>query len=291
MAEKDSRTYIRVHDGMPDHPKVEPLSDAAFRLLVSTWCWNSRYLTDGHVPAATRAKRGKAKVWEELIVSGLADENEDGSLTMHHYTEHQRTAEEVVALKAARATASERANHVRWHEERGVTAPDCSLCVDPDVIPSGSDPDPKSDPKSIRNDSALIPIDIGIVIDKEKTPAAPPVDDAFEAWWKVYPKKKEKPLAKTAYKAALKKPGVTQASLMAALQAQLPTMTDLQYVIYPERWLKRERYLDEVEGAPAEQAKRYYGPIDAPPRDIADNPAAYSAWYAEQAAQQRGAAS
>lgn len=285
MAEKDSRTYIRVHDGMPDHPKVEPLSDAAFRLLVTTWCWNSRYLTDGHVPAATRAKRGKAKVWEELIVSGLADENEDGSLTMHHYTEHQRTAEEVVAIKAARATASERANHVRWHEERGVVAPDCSLCVDPNEVQGGSDPDPKSDPKSIRNDSALIPIDIGIDIDKGKTSAP----DPFDAWWKAYPKKKDKPLARTAYAAALKKPGVTPALLLAALEAQLPTMTDLQYVIYPERWLKRERWADEVETSATQVPPAYWSPTEAPPRGIADDPDAYSAWYAEQAAK-RGAA-
>lgn len=134
MAEKDSRTYIRVHDGMPDHPKIEPLSDAAFRLLVSTWCWNSRYLTDGHVPAATRAKRGKAKVWDELIAAGLADVNEDGSLTMHHYTEHQRTAEEVQAIRDARAESGALGNHKRWHVARGVTDPECDHCTDPETV-------------------------------------------------------------------------------------------------------------------------------------------------------------
>lgn len=288
--EKDSRTYIRVHDGMPDHPKVDPLSDAAFRLLVTTWCWNSRYLTDGHVPAAMRAKRGKPKVWEELIAAGLADANDDGSLTMHHYTEHQRTAEEVAALREVRATASERANHIRWHEERGVTAPDCRLCVDPELIrePSDSDPktDPKHDPDSIRNASAVDTIGIDIDTVKERTPAEP---DPFEAWWKVYPKKKDKPLARTAYAAALKKPGVTPSLLLAALQAQLPTMTDLQFVIYPERWLKRERWTEETEVTPTQPAKSYWSPTEAPPREIADNPAAYSAWYADQAAAQRGA--
>lgn len=138
MAEKDSRTYIRVHDGMPDHPKVEPLSDAAFRLLVTTWCWNSRYLTDGHVPAATRAKRGKAKVWDELIDAGLVDVYEDGSLMMHHYTEHQRTAEEVQAIRDARAGSGALGNHKRWHVGRGITDPECDHCSDPERIPNGS---------------------------------------------------------------------------------------------------------------------------------------------------------
>ena len=43
----DRRTYITVHDGMPEHPKVDALSDKAFRALVGLWCWCSRNLTDG----------------------------------------------------------------------------------------------------------------------------------------------------------------------------------------------------------------------------------------------------
>lgn len=104
-SDKDTRTYVRIHDGMPDHPKVDGLSDAAFRLLVTVWCWCSRHLTDGAVPAATWQKRGREKVRAELIAAGLVDLREDGSVYMHDYTDHQRTAEEVNRIREARREA------------------------------------------------------------------------------------------------------------------------------------------------------------------------------------------
>lgn len=103
--EKDTRTYVRIHDGMPDHPKVDGLSDAAFRLLITMWCWCARHLTDGAVPAATWGKRGTQKARDELVAAGLVDLHADGSVEMHDYTVHQRTAEEVKQLREARREA------------------------------------------------------------------------------------------------------------------------------------------------------------------------------------------
>lgn len=97
----DSRTYIRLHDGMADHPKIDGLSDGAFRLLVSMWCWCSRHLTDGHVPAATWVKRGTPKARAELVESGMAILTDTG-VFMHDYLEHQRSADEVRELKEKR---------------------------------------------------------------------------------------------------------------------------------------------------------------------------------------------
>jgi general stress protein YciG len=105
VADKDARTYIRVHDGMPDHPKIDNLSDAAFRLLVTMWCWCSRHLTDGRVPAGTWQRRGTTKARAELVAAHLADVAADGSVLMHDYTDHQRTADEVRALREKRAEA------------------------------------------------------------------------------------------------------------------------------------------------------------------------------------------
>lgn len=109
---RDGRTYITVHDGMPDHPKIDGLSDAAFRLLVSTWCWCSRHLTNGHVPTATWSKRGTAKARRELIAAGLVEQVADGVL-VHDYLEHQRSAEEVAELSAARSEAGRRGGKAR----------------------------------------------------------------------------------------------------------------------------------------------------------------------------------
>lgn len=105
MADKDTRTYVRIHDGMPDHPKVDGLSDGAFRLLVTMWCWCSRHLTDGLIPGPTWLKRGTLKSRGELVAAGLVDLTDDGQVRMHDYTDHQRTAEEVRQLQEARRDA------------------------------------------------------------------------------------------------------------------------------------------------------------------------------------------
>ena len=127
-SEKDERTYIRVHDGMPDHPKVEALSDKAFRLLIATWCWCSRHLTDGRVPLAVWRKRGTPKARRELVDAGLVEMHDD-HVMMHDYLDHQRSAEEVAERKAAKRRAGALGNHNRWHVPRGVYDEQCPVCV------------------------------------------------------------------------------------------------------------------------------------------------------------------
>lgn len=124
----DTRTYIRLHDGMPDHPKVDGLSDKAFRLLVESWCWCSRHLTDGHMPAATWRKRATAKARRELVDAGLVIVLDDGSVRFHDYLAHQRSAAEVAELKAARTQGGGYGAHKRWHLARGIVHPGCVHC-------------------------------------------------------------------------------------------------------------------------------------------------------------------
>lgn len=101
---RDTRTYITVHDGMPDHPKIYGLSDAAFRTLVEAWCWCSRNQTDGHINAAAWKKCGTPAARKGLIAEGLAEVTPDG-VYMHDYTEHQRTADEIAEHRAKKAEA------------------------------------------------------------------------------------------------------------------------------------------------------------------------------------------
>lgn len=176
MAEKDARTYIRVHDGMPDHPKVDGLSDAAFRLLVTMWCWSSRHLTDGRVPGPTWLKRGTAKARGELVATGLADLTEDGMVQMHDYTDHQRTAEEVQALLDAKAKGGELGNHIRWHQQRGIIDPACDHCTD---RTSDRTTDRKTIGPPVANASQNVAIGIDIVKGKKSEVAdAPSGDDS-----------------------------------------------------------------------------------------------------------------
>lgn len=110
---RDTRLFIRVHEGMPDHPKIEGLSDAAFRLLVTTWCWSSRQRTDGLVPAASWAKRGTPKARRELAAAGLVEVLDGGDVQVHDYLEWQRSAAEIEALTENRRAAGARGGKAR----------------------------------------------------------------------------------------------------------------------------------------------------------------------------------
>jgi hypothetical protein len=136
----DDRTYIRVHDGMDEHPKVEPLSDGAFRLLMRSWFYCSRNRTDGRMPDAIWKKRGTAKARAELLAAGLAEQHE-GYVEMHDYLEHQRSAEEIRLLKEHRGDTGTLGNHIRWHVVRRKPKEDCEHCQN----------DPGSDRKRIAN--------------------------------------------------------------------------------------------------------------------------------------------
>ena len=141
----DKRTYIRVHDGMDQHPKIEPLSDKAFRVLMTTWFWCSRNKTDGRVSDASWNKRGTKKVRDELVAAGLVEVHE-GFVQMHDYLEHQRSADEIEQFVEGKRMSGRRGNHIRWH--KNVIDPDCEFCPPP-VGPD--DPEPPDRPSQDRS--------------------------------------------------------------------------------------------------------------------------------------------
>lgn len=116
---------------MPDHPKIAALSDKAFRLLVDTWCWCSRHLTDGVVSEKIWTKRGTPKSRKELVSAGLAETLPNGDIQMHDYLDWQRSAAEVQELREAKTQGGAEGNHIRWHLRRGIADPACDYCNPP----------------------------------------------------------------------------------------------------------------------------------------------------------------
>ena len=100
---RDKRVYITVHNGMPEHFKIEALSDKSFRCLLDLWCWCSRNETDGKVPESVWLKRTNTKVRAELLIA-LAEPIKTG-VYMHDYLEHQRSRDEIEALRIKRVKA------------------------------------------------------------------------------------------------------------------------------------------------------------------------------------------
>jgi hypothetical protein len=123
---RDKRTFITVHDGMPEHHKIEALSDKAFRALIDLWCWCSRNTSDGHVPESVWLKRTTPKVRSELTPS-LAEPSDDGGVDMHDYLEHQRSKKEIEELRTKRSRAgslggkrsAESRAHDKWIDQGG----------------------------------------------------------------------------------------------------------------------------------------------------------------------------
>lgn len=127
----DERTYIKVHDGIEDHPKIMTLTDRSFRVLVTTWGWCSRHKTNGRVPDAVWKKRASAKVRDELAAVDLVEQR-DGFVVMHDYLKHQRSAELIDEIRETKKRAGRMGNHKRWHVEQGIGDPACEFCVDGD---------------------------------------------------------------------------------------------------------------------------------------------------------------
>ncbi len=113
--------WIKLDVLMPEHPKVEGLSDKAFRALVELWCYAGRQRTDG-VIAAARWRRVPLKVRAELITARLASpllrDDETAGVTMHDFTEHQRTREEIDELAAVRTEKAKKAAAARWGKDK-----------------------------------------------------------------------------------------------------------------------------------------------------------------------------
>jgi len=161
----DERTYIRVHDGMPDHPKIDGLSDGAFRLLIEMWCLCSRHLTDGHVKAATWNKRATKKSRDELLTAGLVSATADG-VVMHDYLEHQRSAAEVADLREKRRIAGAKGGKAKAN---GLASATANALAIPQQTRSKSLPE-----SEVSTETDLPSVTLGGDLSKRSEPLPPP---------------------------------------------------------------------------------------------------------------------
>ena len=253
----DDRTYIRLHDGMPDHPKVVGLSHAAFRLYVESICWSGRHLTDGVVPAAAMRRMGgwaPASI-KELAAAGLLEIGGDAGWLIHDYTEHQRTADEVAQYRKAKKLAGVTGNHERWHLARSLRDPECDLCAIDDASRDGShmrshtpsDDDHEGDRKQHRKTSPET---------ETKTNEEPKAldqcgsdgDPDFASFWAAYPRKIGKGQARKAWRAAVRGRRVEPKVIIATAERFRDTTraarTEQRFIPHPATWLNGERYDD-----------------------------------------------
>lgn len=105
-------TWIKLDDRAPRHPKIEDLSDRAFRWWIRGLCYASEFLTDGFLPLSF-LRKVQGSVVDELAAAGLWKAGAGGA-DIHDYLEHQASREEVEAERER--------NRLRRRKRRGSTA-------------------------------------------------------------------------------------------------------------------------------------------------------------------------
>lgn len=134
-------TWVKLYVEVTEHPKCVGLSDAGWTMWVHGLAYAGRNLTDGAIPDGMITRlcgtKNPRKAADELVDAGLWDRTASG-YEIHDYTEMQRTADEVEQQRAGSAKGAGKANHNRWHVERGKVDPKCQWCVSgTDTSPTG----------------------------------------------------------------------------------------------------------------------------------------------------------
>lgn len=91
--------WVNLDDQFPEHPKVDGLSDAAFRLHVAGICYANRHLTDGLIAGAKVVRlvpRFRRSALAELIDRGMWRPLLEGdAYEIHDFLDWNRSRAEV----------------------------------------------------------------------------------------------------------------------------------------------------------------------------------------------------
>jgi hypothetical protein len=109
---------VNLDDNFPDHPKVDGLSDGAFRLQVAGICYAHRHLTDGIIPAdkvsrlVPRFKRGYV---DELVRRMVWVELDGGSAyAIHDFLDWNDSREKVEEYRRKQSLKGRKGAESRW---------------------------------------------------------------------------------------------------------------------------------------------------------------------------------
>lgn len=102
MAQKTDTPWVRIAQSMPNHPKIMPLSDKAFRTLIEMICYSAQYELDGKLPAGLAERLWNMDALEELMTNSSAAPSlakRDSMYVIHGYEDMQETSNEIAAKR------------------------------------------------------------------------------------------------------------------------------------------------------------------------------------------------
>jgi len=113
--------FLNLDDNFADHPKVDPLSDGAFRLHVAGMLYAAKHKTDGFIPAH-RVPR-LTRTYRPRFLAELMEARTwlpaDGGHQIHDFLDWNRSREQIDAdrerLHRVRSEAGKKGAQARWH--------------------------------------------------------------------------------------------------------------------------------------------------------------------------------
>lgn len=119
-------------------------------------------------------------------------------------------------------------------------------------------------------------------------------EHAFDQWWEVYPRKKAKSDAKTAFKTAIKKIELDQLVAATRKYAREQRGSEEKFIKYPAGWLRKQMWEDYLpsngattgpESLTVEEINEALGPTNWAPPEPDEPPEDQAAWLREQYAE------
>lgn len=226
-------TWFKIDDGFHGHPKVIrlPLEAVGLWALAGTWC--ADYLTDGALPMGAMLRLGGTVELADMLVEVNLWVRTDTGYRFREWEPYQPTKEQVLAEREA---AKARMQRVRGGSGQRRA---------PDVRPNneGTSPAvrlPRPDPSYSSSDEELS-TSSGVMSNN----ASDGVDDGFDIFWHLYPRKVGKPTARKAWQKATSR--ASAAEIEAGLRDYLPVAAtkEPQYIPHPSTWLNRDGWNDE----------------------------------------------
>lgn len=129
---------------------------AEIGLMAAAVSYCNEHLTDGELPgpidelasALGLQERDIKKPLDNFLTKAKWLQNGD-TYTIVGYLDHNPSRREVMDDRARRAASAAKANHERWHVEKGITDPTCDLC------PSLNGSKPRSESDQTRESNGL----------------------------------------------------------------------------------------------------------------------------------------
>jgi hypothetical protein len=158
---KDDRLFAPFPIEMDEHPKIFPLSDAAFRALFEATFYSRRMLSDGFIDERVVLKRWGQEVADELSNNDPKRPSwirVEGGWQIHDFEKHHPTRVEILEKREQKSDAG-RANGIRSGEARRTKTERTANEIEPTL----------NEIEPTLNEIELI--DRDIVIDKDKESA------------------------------------------------------------------------------------------------------------------------